>query len=316
MRVVYMGTPEIAASVLQAVHELPVEIVGVWTQPDKPVGRKQVLTPPPVKVLAEQYGIPVHQPQRIKRKAEVLALKELKPDLILVTAYGQLLSEEILNIPPLGCINMHASLLPAYRGAAPIQWAIVNGETKTGVTAMMMDKGMDTGDMLLRREVAIDPQDTAQSLYEKLAEEGAALIKEVIERLLKGEQLRREKQKEEEATYAPIIQKKDGLIDWAQSAKNIEQKVRGFSQWPGAYTFLEDKKLTILEAEIIEEPEQKNALPTGAVIQKGLQEKKPVLLVQTGDQVLKIKRLQLQGKKAMDADAFLRGNALNGKLLG
>lgn len=316
MRVVYMGTPEIAASVLQAVHELPVEIVGVWTQPDKPVGRKQVLTPPPVKVLAEQYGIEVHQPQRIKRKAEVLALKELKPDLILVTAYGQLLSEEILNIPPLGCINMHASLLPAYRGAAPIQWAIVNGETKTGVTAMMMDKGMDTGDMLLRREVAIDPQDTAQSLYEKLAEEGAALIKDVLERLLKGEQLRREKQKEEEATYAPIIQKEDGLIDWAQSAKNIEQKVRGFSQWPGAYTFLEDKKLTILEAEVIEEPESKQVLPAGAVIQKGLQKKRPVLLVQTGDQVLKIKRLQLQGKKAMEADAFLRGNPLAGKRLG
>lgn len=325
MRVVYMGTPEIAAKVLEAVHELPVEIVGVWTQPDKPVGRKQVLTPPPVKVLAEQYGIPVYQPERIKRKAAVAELEALKPDLILVTAYGQLLSEKILNIPTLGCINMHASLLPKYRGAAPIQWAIVNGEKETGVTAMMMDKGMDTGDMLIKRTVPIAKDDTAETLYDKLAEEGGVLIKEVVSRLLAGETLPREKQNDEEATYAPIIQKEDGLIDWNRSAQQIEQMVRGFYSWPCAYTSLEDKKLTVLKAHVLEE-EEISALfalegdpvgkEAGSVLAAGLAGKRKKLLVHTGDGVLQIDQLQLQGKKAMEADAFLRGCDLTGKKLG
>lgn len=313
MRIVYMGTPEIAASVLQAVHELPVEIVGVWTQPDKPVGRKQILTPPPVKVLAEQYGLPVYQPQRIKRKTEVQRLQELQPDLILVTAYGQILSEEILAIPPLGCINMHASLLPRYRGAAPIQWAIVNGEKETGVTAMMMDCGVDTGDMLLRRAVPIEPEETAQSLYQKLASEGAALMQEVVRRLLAGETLPREKQPEEQATYAPMIQKEDGLIDWSQSAQQIEQKMRGFAPWPGVYTHLDGKKLSILEAQAALEAAEPQK--PGTVLEEGLQGKHPRFLVQTGRGVLEVKQLQLQGKKAMAAEAFLRGSALNGKIL-
>ena len=320
MRVVYMGTPEIAAKVLEAVHELPVEIVGVWTQPDKPVGRKQVLTPPPVKVLAEQYGIPVYQPERIKRKAAVAELEALRPDLILVTAYGQLLSEKILNIPPLGCINMHASLLPKYRGAAPIQWVIVNGEKETGVTAMMMDKGMDTGDMLIKRTVAIAENDTAETLYDKLAEEGGALIKEVVSRLLAGETLPREKQNDDEATYAPIIQKEHGLIDWSKGACQIEQMVRGFYSWPCAYTMLEDKKLTVLKAHVFSE-EECEALATsgvevGSVLSEGLAGKRKKLLVHTGNGVLQIDQLQLQGKKAMEADAFLRGCDLTGKKLG
>lgn len=314
MRIVYMGTPEIAASVLQAVHELPVEIVGVWTQPDKPVGRKQVLTAPPVKVLAEQYGIPVYQPQRIRRKEEVQRLRDLKPDLILVTAYGQILSEEILSIPPLGCINMHASLLPRYRGAAPIQWAIVNGEKETGVTAMMMDQGVDTGDMLLGRSVAIEAEETAQSLYQKLALEGSLLIQEVVRRLLAGETLPREKQPEEQATYAPVIQKEDGLVDWSQSAQQIERKVRGFAQWPGVYTHLDGKKLTILEAHVL--AETADLQKPGTVLEEGLQGKHPRLLVQTGQGILEVKQLQLQGKKVMAAEAFLRGSALSGKVLG
>lgn len=313
MRIVYMGTPEIAASVLEAVHELPVEIVGVWTQPDKPVGRKQVLTMPPVKVLAQQYGIPVYQPERIKRKAAVEELRALKPDLILVTAYGQLLSEEILQLPPLGCINMHASLLPKYRGAAPIQWAIVRGEKETGVTAMMMDKGMDTGDILLSRRVKIEAQDTAETLYDKLAAAGGCVMQEVVKRLLRGEGLPREKQKEEEATYAPIIKKEDGRIDWRQSAGQIEQMVRGFYSWPCAYTELDGKKLTVLEAEALEGAA---AAEPGAILEEGLAGKHRQMLVQTGDGVLKIKRLQLQGKKAMEADAFLRGNEVSGKVLG
>lgn len=318
MRVVYMGTPEIAAKVLEAVHELPVEIVAVYTQPDKPVGRKQVLTPPPVKVLAEQYGIPVYQPERIKRKAAVAELEALKPDLILVTAYGQLLSEKILNIPPMGCINMHASLLPKYRGAAPIQWAIVNGEKETGVTAMMMDKGMDTGDMLIKRVVPIAKDDTAETLYDKLAEEGGVLIKEVVSRLLAGETLPREKQNDEEATYAPIIQKEDGLIDWTKSADQIEQQVRGFYSWPCAYTALEDKKLTVLKAHVLGKEESAALVgdmetQAGSVLAAGLTGKRKKLLVHTGNGVLQIDQLQLQGKKAMEADAFLRGCDLTGK---
>jgi len=298
-----------------------VEIVGVWTQPDKPVGRKQVLTPPPVKVLAEQYGIPVYQPERIKRKAAVAELEALKPDLILVTAYGQLLSEKILNIPTLGCINMHASLLPKYRGAAPIQWAIVNGEKETGVTAMMMDKGMDTGDMLIKRTVTIAKDDTAETLYDKLAEEGGVLIKEVVSRLLAGETLPREKQNDEEATYAPIIQKEDGLIDWNRSAQQIEQMVRGFYSWPCAYTSLDDKKLTVLKAHVLGEDERLALngdleIEAGSVLAAGLAGKRKKLLVHTGDGVLQIDQLQLQGKKAMEADAFLRGCDLTGKKLG
>lgn len=325
MRVVYMGTPEIAAKVLEAVHEMPVEIVGVWTQPDKPVGRKQILTPSPVKVLAAQYGIPVYQPERIKRKAAVAELKALQPDLILVTAYGQLLSEEILRIPPLGCINMHASLLPKYRGAAPIQWAIVNGDQETGVTAMMIDQGMDTGDMLLKRTVPITPEDTAETLYDKLAEEGGFLMQEVLNRLLKGEPLTAEKQNEAEATYAPMIQKEDGIIDWKMGARQIEQRVRGFYSWPCAFTSMNGQKLTVLQAKVLTEtdilgsglsaPTEAEPVP-GAVLSAGLVGKHKKLFVQTGNGVLQIEKLQLQGKKAMDAEAFLRGVDLSGKVFG
>lgn len=315
MRVVYMGTPEIAAKVLKAVHEMPVDIVGVWTQPDKPVGRRQVMTPPPVKTLAVEYGIPVYQPQRIKRKSAVAELKALQPDLILVTAYGQLLSEEILAIPPMGCINMHASLLPKYRGAAPIQWAVASGETETGVTAMRMDKGMDTGDILLQKTVAIEEQETAETLYDKLAEEGGRLMQEVLSVLLSGRELPRREQAEEEATYAPIIRKEDGKIDWTMSARQIEQRVRGFYPWPCAFTGLDGKKLTVLRARVLTEEKADNAAAPGTVLPQGLEGRHQRLLVQTGSGVLELLQVQLQGKKAMEAEAFLRGACVNGKTL-
>ena len=307
-----MGTPGIAADVLRKLLQMGgnVEIVGVFTQPDKPVGRKQVLTPSAVKELAVSEGIPVFQPRRIKKEKPVAQLKELAPDLIVVTAYGQILSQEILDIPPLGCINMHASLLPAYRGAAPIQWAIVNGETMTGVTAMQMDKGMDTGDILLQKEVAIDPEETEETLLKKLSAAGADLIGEVVEKLLRGETLPRIRQDEALATYAPIIVKEDGLVDWKKPAAVIDRKVRGFHEWPGAYTFFEGKKLTILEASVLSEeagPQARISLSAGTLIAEEAAKKKPRFLVRTGEGILEIRRLQLQGKKEMAAADFLRG---------
>lgn len=321
LRVAYMGTPEIAATVLRAVCEMPVEIVGVWTQPDRPVGRKQIMTKPPVKIVAEEKGIPVYQPLRVKRKAAVQELVEAAPDLIFVTAYGQILSEEILQIPRLGCINLHTSLLPKYRGAAPIQWAIVNGETVTGVTAMQMDVGMDTGDILVQRQVAIDAEETAGSLTDKLAAEGADLAKEVLQRLIDGETLPRQKQEEAQATYAPIIQKEDGCIDWNKSARQIEQQIRGFLEWPGAYTQLEERKIIVLKAKVLAEAEAKQwsseeSLPVGSVLEAGLAGKHPQLLIQTGEGILQILTLQVQGKKEMQAEAFLRGNSLLHKQFG
>lgn len=303
-----MGTPDIAADVLKellGMKEIS-EIVGVFTQPDKPVGRKQILTPSPVKELALSEGIPVFQPRRIKKEKPVAELKALDPDLIIVTAYGQILSEEILNIPPMGCINMHASLLPKYRGAAPIQWSIVRGEKMTGVTAMQMDKGMDTGDILLQKEVEICPDETEESLLQKLSLAGRGLIREVVEKLAEGQSLPREKQEESKATYAPIIVKEDGLIDWGKSARDIDRMVRGFHVWPGAYTSFEGKKLTILESGI--STETKDPAPeAGSIYPEAAAGKKPRFLVQTGCGVLEIRKLQLQGKKAMASADFLRG---------
>ena len=313
MKVVFMGTPDFAAEILKALRQCPVELQAIFTQPDRPVGRRQVMTPPAVKVLAEEYGLPVYQPERIKRVRWVEELRSLAPDLIVVAAYGQILSREILDIPPLGCINIHGSLLPRYRGAAPIQWCIANGEEKTGVTAMQMNEGMDTGDMLLKREVPIAADETAESLFRKLADEGALLIREVVERLLAGEVLPREKQDEAQATYAPILKKEDGLIDWSRPAKEISCRIRGFYPWPGSYTYWQGQKLLIEEACPLEEEGEGEP---GAV-QPGLSGGKQTrLLVQTGKGLLQIKRLQPQGKKSMEAEAFLRGHSLQGAVLG
>lgn len=312
VKIVYMGTPDIAARVLRTILEMGgpaegIEVVGVFTQPDKPVGRKQILTPPPVKSLALEAGIPVYQPRRIKRPGPIQTLRDLQPDLIVVTAYGQILSQEILDIPPMGCINMHTSLLPAYRGAAPIQWAIVRGESMTGVTAMRMDAGMDTGDILLQKEVPIDPSETEESLYDKLSEAGSELIRETLERLLAGEELPRTRQEEERATYAPIIRKEDGLVDWRDSALAIDRKVRGFHEWPGAYAFMEGRQLSILSSKVWEAEDGQKDLEPGTILQEAATGKRPRFLVASGDGILEILSLKLQGKKPMAAADFLRG---------
>lgn len=320
MNIVYMGTASIAAEGLAEILKLPfVSVQAVFTQPDAPAGRHKELTAPPVKMLALSQGLPVYQPVKIRHRKWVELLQELSPDLILVTAFGQILSEQILSIPKYGCINMHASLLPRYRGAAPIQWAIVNGETMTGVTTMMMDKGVDTGDMILQQKVPILDSDTETTMYQKLGREGARLLAGTVRLLQEQKTLPRTPQDPQEATYAPMIRKEDGLIDWNQSVRLVDCRVRGFSEWPGAYTYLEGKKITILEARPFTAPQNggfSSSVPAGA--EKGQTaacgqiftagtSKHPRLLVQCRDGLLEIRRLVAAGHKPMDAEAYLRG---------
>lgn len=308
MRIVFMGTPEFAACILREVARLEHEIVGVYTQPDKPQGRKAILTPPPVKQLAMELGLPVYQPRRVKTSAAVEQLRDLRPDLILVAAYGQILSQAILDIPAFGCVCIHASLLPKYRGAAPIQWAIANGEAVTGVTAMQMDAGIDTGDMILKQEVPIGEEETAGTLYDALAAAGAKVTGEILAILSRGECLPREPQREEDATYAPILTKEDGRIDWTMSARQIVDRIRAFTPWPSCYTYLRGQKLAIGKASLVD-PEKQGE--PGRV----LKSPKKMFWVQTGKGVIAVEELQLQGKKMMSASAFLLGNKVEGEIL-
>ena len=310
LKVVFMGTPEFAARILAALLETDAEVAAVFTQPDKPVGRKQTLTPPPVKVLAEEKGIPVYQPRHVKYPKWVGILNEIRPDLILVAAFGQILSQEILDIPRFGCVNLHGSLLPQYRGAAPAQWAIANGEKRTGITAMQMDAGMDTGDMLFSFAADIEKTDTAASLLEKLSVIGAAMVPSIVELLSAGGSFVRTPQDAARATYAPILKKEDGLVDWGSSAEAIDCRLRGFTPWPGAYSFLEGAKVDFLETAVSEV--STDALP-GTVLEDYLAGKHPRLLIAAGSGVLEVLRLQPQGRKAMRAEDYLRGADLRGK---
>lgn len=310
MRIVFMGTPDFAVPVLDAAIRTGAEIIGVYTQPDRPVGRKQILTPSPVKVCAMEHGIPVYQPERVKRKAEVEILEALAPDLILVAAYGQILSQRILDIPRLGCINMHASLLPKYRGAAPIQRAIVAGEKVTGITAMQMDAGMDTGAMIRKAEVPITPEDTAETLHDKLAAAAGALTETVLGMLeAAGTRLPSEPQNDAEATYAPMLSREDGLISWDRPAQAVLDQIRGLYPWPGTYTFWNGQKLSIMEAERSEK--------TADVPNPGkVHVEKDRMYVETADGMIRVRSLQLQGRKRMDAAAFLLGNHPDQQILG
>lgn len=309
MRIIFMGTPDYAVPVLKAAVEAGHEIVAVYTQPDKPVGRKQILTAPPVKEYALSQNLNVLQPRRVKRPSVVEAMRAYEADLILVAAYGQILSQEILDMPKYGCINLHASLLPKYRGAAPIQRCIVEGETVSGVTAMQMDIGIDTGDMLLKKEVVIENEDTAEDLYEKLSAAAGELTAEVLGILSRGEELHPVPQCHEEATHAPMLSKEDGIIDWSRSAQEIYNQVRGLYPWPAAYSSLNGLKLTIWKAKVTEESSEGHT--PGEVIVRKRQ-----MLVAAGDKLLEIVNLQLQGKKQMQADAFLLGNHPEGEILG
>lgn len=298
MRIVYMGTPEFAVKPLQALINAKHTICGVFTQPDKPVGRKQILTPPAVKTCAESNGIPVFQPNSVKNGTALNILKDLKPQLIVVVAYGKILPADILSFPEYGCINVHASLLPKLRGAAPIQWSIINGEKTTGVTTMFMDVGLDTGDMLLKSETQIQPDETAEQLHDRLADMGAKLILETISKL-ECNKLTRIKQDDALSSYAPMLNKEIAEIDWSKTAQEIHNKVRGLYPWPVAISKIEGKRVKI----------HKTRLSTANGECGKILSLSP-FVVGTALGAIEILEIQAEGKKKMTAEDYLRGNRL------
>lgn len=294
-----MGTPDFSVPTLKALIDSKHEIVAVVTQPDKPRGRGREIQMTPVKELALKHQLPVYQPQRAKDPEFVAKMRALMPDVIVVIAFGQILSAELLSVPVYGCINIHASLLPKYRGASPIQWAVINGDRESGITTMMMEEGMDTGDMLETMKVTLDEKETGGSLFERLSVLGGSLILSTLKRLEEGT-LTRTPQMHEQATYVKKMSKTFGDIDWSLPAPVIERLIRGLNPWPSAYTRWGGKLLKIWEADVLsgDFPE-----PAGQILKAAGNE----LWVQTGKGVLNIKNLQLEGKKRMDTDAFLRG---------
>lgn len=300
MRIVFMGTPSIAVGTLEALLKADHEVVGVFTQPDKPVGRKQILTPPPVKVFAEENGIPVYQPRTVKDGEALLILKDLNPDIIVVVAYGKILPKAILNLPKYGCVNAHASLLPKYRGASPIQWCIVCGEKQTGVTTMLMDEGMDTGDMLETATVDIGDDETSEELFERLTDTAAELVCSTIEKLSKGE-ITPKKQNEEDATYAPIITKEMALIDFGRSAVDIHNLVRGLYGWPTAYFMLDGKRVKVYKTEVLEVSGEPSTI---------IKSDNELIIACGNNSAVKIKELQPEGSKRMEAKQWLLGKKI------
>ena len=301
LRTVFMGTPDFALQTLQGLIDAGCKMVGVYTQPDRPKGRGKQLAAPPVKELAQKYDIPVYQPLKLRQPEAVAELEALAPDLIVVVAYGQILPKSVLEIPAHGCINVHASLLPKYRGAAPINKAIIDGETETGITTMYMDVGLDTGDMLVKKTLAIGPEETAGELHDRLASLGRETMEETLRRLCAGT-LQREVQDDEQSTYASMMKKEDGRIDWNRSAQEIHNHVRGLDPWPGAYTTINGELLKLAETS----PEAAEGL-AGTVIAAD----KNGVCVACGSGSLRIQQLQLAGRKRLAAADFLRGCPLD-----
>ncbi len=309
MRIVFMGTPDFAVPTLESLLESEHQVVGVVTQPDKPKGRGGKVQMTPVKELAVKYDVPVHQPVRIKEEESYGILKQWNPDAIVVVAFGQILPKRILDLPQYGCINVHASLLPKLRGAAPIQWAVIEGEKASGVTTMYMDEGLDTGDMLLKEEIPLTDTETGGSLHDKLMVLGGPLILRTLEGLQKGT-ISRTPQKHSEHTYAKMLDKKLGKLDFSKPASEIERLIRGLNPWPSAYTSLGGKTLKIWEAKVVPSPGQGTP---GEILETA----RTYITVQTGEDALQILSLQLEGKKRMSTEAFLRGVPLEqGTVLG
>lgn len=303
MRVIFMGTPDFSVGTLEALIAAGHEVCLAVTQPDKPKGRGGKMQYTPVKEKALFYNIPVYQPKRVRDPECVEELRKYNADVMVVVAFGQILPKEILEMTPYGCINVHASLLPKYRGAAPIQWAIIEGEEVTGVTTMQMDEGLDTGDMILKTEVPVAADETGESLHDKLAAAGAALCVETLKALEDGTAVR-EKQGESPTAYAKMLTKELGDIDWAEPAVKIERLVRGLNSWPGTYTHWNGKVMKIWR--VAAETAETADVQPGTVVSV----EKESFAVQTGDGVLRVLEVQMPGKKRMDAGAFLRGNTM------
>lgn len=309
MRIVFMGTADFGAPCLEALAGArEQQVIGVVTQPDRPVGRRQELTPPPIKTLALKLGLPVFQPERVRRPEAVAQLREWTPDLMVVVAYGQILPKELLTLPGFGCVNVHGSLLPRWRGASPIQAALLEGDEASGVTTMLLDEGMDTGAMLMWERVEIAPDDNAATLHDKLAPLGAMLLMRTVAGLADGT-LRPTPQPAEGVTYAPRIKKEDGLVDWSQPARQILNRLRAFTPWPGLFTFLPaetgGRVLKIWSATV----ESKSAAQTAAAGTVTAAEKGGIA-VATGEGTLVVRELQVEGGRRMSAEEFLRGHRL------
>lgn len=305
MKIVFMGTPDFASAALEALIEAGHEIVLVVTQPDKPKGRHGQMTPPDVKVTALKYDLPVFQPDKIRKEEHIAYLKDYPADVFVVAAFGQILPKEILDMPKYCCVNIHASLLPKYRGASPIQWSIINGDLVTGVTTMRLDEGMDTGDMIQKEEVKIREDETAGELFDRLAHIGGQLCLRTLEAIENGSATYTP-QDPEQATYTKMIKKSLGEIDFMKPAVEISNLVRGLNPWPSAYTYYNGKMLKLWKTAAVDITQINGADVNAAPGTVALVDKKE-LIIATGDGGLKITELQLEGKKRMETEAFLRG---------
>ena len=302
MNIIFMGTPEFAIPSLTVLLASDNTLAGVVTQPDRPKGRGKKLTPPPVKKLAQQHGLSLVQPDTVKDQQFTHWLKTQHPDLIVVVAFGQILPPKILRIPTHGCINLHASLLPQYRGAAPINWPIINGDETTGVTTMFMNEWMDTGDIILQKETNIEPADDALTVSNRLSTLGAKLLLETINHLKKGT-LTSRPQDHSKSSYAPPLKKEDGSIDWSRNAREIHNQIRGTIPWPGSFTRFNNNLLKIFKAEITDAPPEKPPGTIAHVSPDGIQ-------VTTGNGCLLLTELQLENRRKMTAAEFLQGHAV------
>ena len=303
MNIVFMGTPEFALPTLRKIYNSSHSIISIVTQPDRPKGRGQIKVASPIKNFAIENNIPLLQPENVNAENFIQFLLEKRPDYIIVVAFGQILHEALLKVPKQFCINLHSSLLPKYRGAAPINRAIINGDARSGVTTMIMDKGMDTGDILLIREIPIDKDDDARSLHDKLAEQGGKLVLETLARLEKNNLLPTP-QDSDLASYAPKLKKEESLIDWGMPANNILNKIRGLTPWPGTYTLFNGKRLCILKSEVIKGEPSDCPGYIQRITDSGIE-------VGTGEKRLKITELKPEGKKAMPVKSFLSGYKIN-----
>lgn len=305
MRIVFMGTPDFAAAILERLISTGRNVVGVFSQPDKPVGRKQIIEPTPVKKLASEHGIPVFQPAKMKDGTALEMMKSLSPDIAVVAAYGRILPKELLDVPPLGCVNVHGSLLPKYRGAAPIQWSVINGDKITGVTTMYMAEGMDTGDMILKLETEIGEDETAGELFDRMAALGADSIEKTLE-LFDNGAVPRTPQSEAEATMAPMLKKEMGELDFGKSAEEIHNLVRGLCPWPVAFTYVDGKSVKIYKADRVE---GYSGAPGELLDEKRF-------IVGCRDGAVELSIVQPEGKKQMSGGDFIRGKRLaKGKVI-